>query len=96
MGPIRGNSESLAQQEVEMKFVADKLGQNVTISLAKAYTTPTDNARMTKADSVSYPVWRGGSQWSNISNTGQTRQVSKTSATATCDRRDRMLYYIRM
>ena len=78
------------QSEAESTLVADKFREIVTITCAKQYTTPTHNARMTKADSVSSPVWRVLSQWSNISNTGQTTHVNKTNATATCNILDHM------
>lgn len=60
------------------------------MSRANKYATPTHNARTTKTYSVSLPVRRVSSQRSNISTRGQTKQVSKTSATVGSEARDRI------
>jgi hypothetical protein len=48
---------------------------------ANEYATPMHKARATKEYSVSLPVWIAWSQWSNISTSGQTKQIVKTSVT---------------
>ena len=77
------------RQGVEMYFAADNPAQNVTIICANANTAPTHKAMTTKVYSVSFPVLRVWSQRSNISNTGQTKQVSKTSVTMMRDALER-------
>ena len=56
---------------------------------ANVYDTPTHNPRITKAYSVSFPVWAVLSQRSNISMSGHTTQMDKINVTIRCDALDR-------
>src|SRR5579864_1883404 len=59
---------------------------------ANEYATPTHNARITKVYSVSFPLWIGGSQVSNVSRIGQMRQVSSAIVPMVRDAQDRMIF----
>ena len=68
-------------EDVKTTLAIQEARGDLRIKRANEYAAPTHNARMTKAYSESFPVWMVWSQWSNISISGQTKQIVKTSVT---------------
>jgi hypothetical protein len=64
-------------EDVKTTLAIQEARGDLRIKRANEYAAPTHNARMTKAYSESFPVWIVWSQWSNISTSGQTKQIAK-------------------
>ena len=69
---------------------AKKLPQRAIIIRATEYISPTHKASATNMYSVSVPVFRVWSQWSNISKIGQMMEIAKARAAIACEIRARM------
>ena len=78
-------------QEAKTLFATKPSSPDLKVKRANEYATPTLNARITKAYSVSFPVRIVSSQLSNISRSGQIRQVSRTTIAVIRETRDRMV-----
>lgn len=82
--------EDLRTKEVKTLFVIKPSGADLAMNRATVYATPRHNARTTKEYSVSFPVCTVRSQLSNVSRSGQIRQIIRTSAAVARYARDRI------
>lgn len=77
-------------QRAKTLFATKPSSRDLKNKRAYEYATPRHNARTTKEYSVSFPVWIVWSQLSNVSTSGQIRQISRANATVIRDARDSM------